>query len=285
MERKTIYTDGRIVESWEKEKITREDLDAVERYADKLFKSLDIDVNFTRHFMDRVNDERNRKQITKEELQRLFRESYRRYGKKIAKLGNKAEAVINDMRTDINMPFVIEWDEKNQEFDLIAKTIMRKKNFLTPNPKLAFESYGTDRERNTRELLYQIADDVCMKEPDGSYQCHECSFLILKNLDNYNSIGSWTSGLEYVKWDETKWKKVGEALAKNRKKFRSKVINDLVVGIIDGSVNGHSFIKFEGVYIDPYLHSLRVKNDEIDDFCLYMEKIYNSVGIKLKKYK
>jgi hypothetical protein len=44
-----------------------------------------------------------------------------------------AEAVIKDMRTDINTPFIIEYDRKNGELDLVLKTIMRKKNFMTTN--------------------------------------------------------------------------------------------------------------------------------------------------------
>ena len=44
------------------------------------------------------------------------------------------------MRTDINMPFVI--DLKGGQLELIAKTVMRKKGFKTSNPKLAFEGIG-----------------------------------------------------------------------------------------------------------------------------------------------
>ena len=41
--------------------IKKTDLDQIERYADRLFASLGIDVEFTRHFLDRVNDARNKK--------------------------------------------------------------------------------------------------------------------------------------------------------------------------------------------------------------------------------
>jgi hypothetical protein len=51
-------------------------------------------------------------------------------------MGDDAEAVLHDLQTDINMPFVLQWDEKSKEFDLIAKTIMRKKDFKTNDPKL-----------------------------------------------------------------------------------------------------------------------------------------------------
>jgi hypothetical protein len=39
--------------------ITKSDLDQVEKFADRLFAKVGIDVEFTRHFMDRVNDARN----------------------------------------------------------------------------------------------------------------------------------------------------------------------------------------------------------------------------------
>jgi len=116
--------------------LTKKDLDAVEKYADRLYASSGIDVEFTRHFLDRVNDARNMKQITVAELIRMFKQSYKKYGKKIAQLGPDAEAVLNDMQTDINMPFVLKWDGK--ELDLVAKTVMRKPNFATSNPKLSF---------------------------------------------------------------------------------------------------------------------------------------------------
>ena len=116
--------------------LTKKDLDAVEKYADRLYASSGIDVEFTRHFLDRVNDARNKKQITVAELIRMFKQSYKKYGQKIAQLGPDAEAVLNDMQTDINMPFVLKWDGK--ELDLVAKTVMRKPNFATSNPKLSF---------------------------------------------------------------------------------------------------------------------------------------------------
>ena len=48
-----------------------------------------------------------------------------------------AEAVLKDMQTDINMPFVLKYDKRNQEFELVAKTVMRKKGFKTSNQTLS----------------------------------------------------------------------------------------------------------------------------------------------------
>ena len=118
------------------ENITQKQLNAIESYADRLFRAVDIDVEFTRHFIDRVNDSRNKKQITQSELIRLFKQTYKKHGKQIPQMGDEAQAVIRDMQTDINMPFVLAYDNRNKELDLVAKTIMRKKGFKTSNQKL-----------------------------------------------------------------------------------------------------------------------------------------------------
>jgi len=120
--------------------LTQADLNKLEFYVDKLFKTIGIDINFTRHFLDRVNDERNARQITLPELGLLFRDEFKRWGKKIASMGPDAQAVMKDMRSDVNIPFALNWDSNAGELDLVAKTVMRKRNFATPNPILAVES-------------------------------------------------------------------------------------------------------------------------------------------------
>lgn len=116
-------------------------LKAIEQYADRLFKTAGVDINFSSHFRDRVNDIRNSKAITANDLVDLFQKAYDQLdrGKKISRLGPDAQAVIKDMSSDINMPFVLVWDAKNRELDLVAKTIMRKKNFTTPNQELVLK--------------------------------------------------------------------------------------------------------------------------------------------------
>lgn len=126
--------------------LTQADIVELEKFADKIFAKVGIDVNFTRHFLDRVNDERNGKQITLAELTRLFKQEQKRWGKKIAQLGPDAEAVMKDLQTDINMPFVLVWDKDNEELDLIAKTVMRKKNFKHSNPGFPVESTVNEAE-------------------------------------------------------------------------------------------------------------------------------------------
>lgn len=105
------------------------ELNRVEKIADALWKNLGVDVKFTRHFFDRVNDERNRIPITPDELIDLFKKEYQKYGKVIA--NSKDEAVMKDILTKINLPFAI--NTRGDSKQLVAKTVMRKSNFLTPN--------------------------------------------------------------------------------------------------------------------------------------------------------
>lgn len=113
--------------------ITSQDLKNLEFYADRLFNKLGIDVAFTKHFLDRANDPRNKKQITVGELIQLFNDTYTKHGVKIARLGPDVEAVLKDMKTNINAPIVLDWDRRTQMLRMSAKTVMRKKNFKTPD--------------------------------------------------------------------------------------------------------------------------------------------------------
>jgi hypothetical protein len=139
----------------EKKEVKKSDLDQIEKYADRIFAAVGIDVEFTRHFLDRVNDARNVKQITPSELTRLFKQSFKKYGKKISKLGDDAQAVINDMKTNINMPFVLN-KTRGGELELVAKTVMRKKNFSTSNTKMSFENYIQEMQFFTHDVAEQI---------------------------------------------------------------------------------------------------------------------------------
>ena len=138
--------------------VTKSDLSQIEKYADRLFAKVGIDVEFTRHFVDRVNDERNKKQISVAELVRIFNKAYQKYGK-IARLGPDAEAVMKDMRTDINMPFVLKL-MRNGMLELVAKTIMRReisKRLIKPS-QLRRREYleNKDNQQIQRNTLIYI---------------------------------------------------------------------------------------------------------------------------------
>ena len=131
-------------EQLEERKLNMMDLDTVERYADRLFAKVGLDVEFTKHFIDRVNDARNGKQITTAELVRLFKQSFSKHKQSFKNLDKGVQAVLNDTKTDINMPFVIKVDNHG-DLEMVAKTVMRKKNFSTSNKKYTFEKYDSDK--------------------------------------------------------------------------------------------------------------------------------------------
>ena len=115
--------------------ISPQQLDELESYIDRLFAAANLDIEFTRHFQQRLSDARNGTPITIFELQRMFKKVHRQMhkGQDLVALGPEAEAVLKDLASNINIPFIIKWDDVDKEFDLIAKTIMRKPNFKTSN--------------------------------------------------------------------------------------------------------------------------------------------------------
>lgn len=121
--------------------LTKEDLAQVEKFADKLFAKIGIDVEFTKHFVERANDGRNKKQVTTAELIRLFKKVFQKHKKKLADLPSDFEAVLKDLNTNINTPFVLKYDRRKGEMEMVMKTIMRKKDFKTPDPELKVESF------------------------------------------------------------------------------------------------------------------------------------------------
>ena len=136
----TLSYKHKVRDIYEDNEITQIQLRQLEDYVDKLWSKLGMDIEFTKHFKDRVNDPRNQKPITMAELVRIFKQQFKKWGKKIAALGPEAQAILKDMRTDVNIPFVLDWDAKDEELNLVAKTIMRKKNFRSSGPEFAVEA-------------------------------------------------------------------------------------------------------------------------------------------------
>ncbi|HEY6437998.1 MAG TPA: hypothetical protein VIY47_15515 [Ignavibacteriaceae bacterium] len=119
------------------EDIDQSGLNQVEAFADRLWAKLGIDVAFTNHFIQRVNDERNGKPISTAELIRLFKKEYESYGPTIKKLDDRSEAVLKDLTTQVNLPFVIKDTDDGKT--IVAKTVMRNPNFRTPDPEFTIK--------------------------------------------------------------------------------------------------------------------------------------------------
>lgn len=112
--------------------ITKKQIKEFEKVVDKLFDKYGLDFNFTKHFADRMGDERNTPCIQMKELAEFIKKIYKRQGKSLKGVAG-AEAVIRDLQKDLNIPVVVKYDQRNDEFDVVMKTIMRKKNFRSPD--------------------------------------------------------------------------------------------------------------------------------------------------------
>jgi hypothetical protein len=119
------------------ELVSQKQIDDLEKFADKLLKKYQIDVEFTRHFVDRINDKRNTPEIKVAELQKIFKKIKNNKGNQI-KSNADDQAIIKDISSYLNIPVVIKKD-KGGEIELTAKTIMRKKNFSSSNAVLKYE--------------------------------------------------------------------------------------------------------------------------------------------------
>ena len=122
--------------SSEERGITPAELNALEKHLDDIWGHLKIDFDFTQHFFERVNDPRNKKQITIGELRKIFTDVYERYGTMIAnkvkpETEGKFDSVLTDMSTKVNSPVVLIWDKKRRRLEMKAKTVMRVNHFYT----------------------------------------------------------------------------------------------------------------------------------------------------------
>lgn len=104
------------------------------KLADTWFDKYGIDIEFTKHFLDRINDRRNHPMIKLTEVIEMFKKTAEQVGKDLEIEDSKIEAVLKDIETELNIPFALipnENPEKDSKF--ISKTIMRKSDFKTSN--------------------------------------------------------------------------------------------------------------------------------------------------------
>lgn len=105
------------------------DLKQIDTFADKKLNPVDV-VLTDKHFFDRLNDPRNDKEISKAELIGFFKRLSKKKKEFLSFLDKYNQVVASDDRTNINIPFM------KQANKVIAKTVMRKKDFKTQNQKV-----------------------------------------------------------------------------------------------------------------------------------------------------
>ena len=114
------------------EYLDQEDVEDLDNLADKELNPIDVDLSGN-HFFDRLNDPRNRPEIDYLELEDFFTKLGDNREEFIDFLNKYKSVVATDNQTNINIPFM------KMANKAIAKTIMRKRNFKTPNVKVELE--------------------------------------------------------------------------------------------------------------------------------------------------
>jgi cytidyltransferase-like protein len=171
--------------------MAKSDLDSVEKYADKELDPLDIE--FSKHFFDRVNDSRNDKEISTAELIGFFKRLARNKNKFVEFLKKYNELVVTDSNTNLNIPFV---DQVNQ---VIAKTVMRKQEFSTSNPTLTLESkiLSEGFSRDKAPLIQKLVTFAC--EHLGIEQPSIKLITSPSYSQEYHSFGGYMPSEQYIK--------------------------------------------------------------------------------------
>lgn len=141
------------VKQFQKKKIDRE----LKQLSSKLKGALQsVSVQFAGHFADRMIDSRNDPMISLDELETFMKkiDSSDEIQDKLAQAGEKGlQAVVHEIKSKLNIPFMIrlmpDGPDANDipDLKLVPKTIMRKDDFGTSNPKFTMEGIDITEER------------------------------------------------------------------------------------------------------------------------------------------
>ena len=138
--------------------ITKDDIEAVDDLADEKLSPIEVDLSGN-HFFDRLNDPRNFPDISIEELEDFFDKLSDEKEEFIEFLQQYKDVVVKDTETNINIPFM------KMANKAIAKTVMRKKNFQTPDKilplqEIATGSYDGETTIQSRYIINQLKDNL-----------------------------------------------------------------------------------------------------------------------------
>jgi hypothetical protein len=219
------------------EDVSQRQIDDLEKFGDRLLKKFDIDIEFTRHFADRMNDKRNDPEIKVAEIQRLFKKIAKNKGKDIKKHGD-AEAVLKDMQSDLNLPVVVNF--KDGEFEVVNKTIMRKKGFKTTSPEIKYEAQDPDikDKEGTQPARYHAGLKKSTKDKrDAHFKKHG------KKADNDSSAYKPAPGDATAKTKPSKYTKAFKDMYEEQDKILENWVTDLMNKLDAKSIHRNKYKK------------------------------------------
>ena len=144
--------------------ITQGDVEFVDDMADRKLAPIDVDLSGN-HFFDRLNDPRNFPDISIDELEEFFDKLADEKEAFIEFLKKYKDVVVKDTESNLNIPFM------KRANKAIAKTIMRKKNFKTPNVVLPLDEGRYDAEVTMiSRMIINYFKDVIGKEVSETFE-------------------------------------------------------------------------------------------------------------------
>jgi hypothetical protein len=144
--------------------ITQGDVEFVDDMADRKLAPIDVDLSGN-HFFDRLNDPRNFPDISIDELEEFFDKLADEKEAFIEFLRKYKDVVVKDTESNLNIPFM------KRANKAIAKTIMRKKNFKTPNVVLPLDEGRYDAEVTMiSNMIINYFKDAIGKEIDETFE-------------------------------------------------------------------------------------------------------------------
>lgn len=126
-----------------------QDLRYAEQIIDRLFHDLGIDVEWSTHFVDRL--EGREQDVTREELVLAFKKLREKYSRRLLSAKDRQRefvAVLKDMASDLNIPFSIDYNKVNPENN---KYVMRGITIMRKNPRDFKTSHSGSPELKVQE--------------------------------------------------------------------------------------------------------------------------------------
>jgi hypothetical protein len=121
------------------------------------------------------------------------------------------------MKTNINVPFVLN-KTRGGELELVAKTVMRKKNFSTSNTKMSFENYIQEMQFFTHD----VAEQITLPSPPTD---DKAEIVKLKKMMNARTPEDEQSVKDH---DEVPFYAIKKYCEENGMKFHKDEFNDII---------------------------------------------------------
>jgi hypothetical protein len=149
---------------------------------------------------------------------------------------------------------------------------------------ITFKQFLTENTNIAKLIAKQIDHETRNVSCSIYKECHEAVTLISRKRDISVKLSSgvdfkFYNELKFVMWRESKWDQFSKTVDNSYKRVGVKHFTELVEDIRDGTINGHSYIKWKGYYIDPHLSSAGVSFENIQKCGRWFDSIYRKIGI------